>query len=253
MSVLENKELELNKLLDNVDHTVRILLPGSLGVCKFICSQEFQVEGGAEWQAPFNLGASADFMSNIINTVRQMPLGGILSGTVMGKSQTKLQSLFLTQVNYVSTTDPSFSLQLYDVARYKGYDVRSQFSKLLAGVYPRASTAMTVYAPYNYGYEGGTPFNTVDLQLGRWFWGRNMVLTQVTGSFSKEKVTGGLPLYCNIQVTMKPWRLPTADDMLEWLGQSTLKAALNSLEKQQSSIAGDLWDLSGEIKEMITS
>lgn len=78
---------------------------------------------------------------------------------------------------------------------------------------------MFLEAPLGYGLlsQGNTlvepkPGTTYTIQVGKWFRASELVISNISGiSFSKECVTGGLPLLLEATVSFRPYQLPSYD------------------------------------------
>ena len=58
---------------------------------------------------------------------------------------------------------------------------------------------------------------TFTIQVGKWFRARNLVINSISPiSFSPECVSGGMPLYLDLGVSFRPYKLPTYQDFKEY-------------------------------------
>lgn len=217
-------------------YRVKIVLPdmntgerteGKTKIIKGFLTQDISVVGQAEWGTPFaHSPASRGMVDELVSGLTVAY--NVVKGTM---AQRRLQSKLQTVVTWSSSETPVFSFPLLLLALNKDDDVRVAASDLLKGTFPIETSLITLKAPFGYSPAGmaksthkldkvGTmntdakAFDgTVAIFVGKWLQLFNMVIRQVTVTFSKEVIPSGFPLYARVELMVLPAMMWTADDV----------------------------------------
>lgn len=208
--------LYVAQLLDNPekysDHRVQIVHPmWGITVVGFMNSA-FNLNISPSWE--MNDGNFAG-LANRVGAEAQGLLGDEGSGT------TQLMSYASSIAHWQSTPRPSYPVDFTIVAYRSDIDVRKVYRDLAKCVLPEGSGAMTVKTPAGYRVSAGNtisdrkyvPDGTLDLRIGNWFYQRGLIMTSLSGTFSREVVPSGAPLYLECSLSLTPFRMIDAQDM----------------------------------------
>lgn len=175
------------------------------------------VAGAAQWEGkqPGHL-ESADEISRTAHSA--------LSLFGMAPSQMSMTSIASTRKHWLSSESPSIPINFLIVAYKDGMDVRQKVAALLKTVYPSGPAAsiagvdLFLSAPNNYKFTGlDSASGLISLKIGRWFQAKNLLMEDVSATFSKQVTQNGYPLYAEVSCTLTPWKLLTADEAIEMI------------------------------------
>lgn len=200
--------LTIDELISNKNAHVIIAGPG--GNFRAFTSQEFSVGGGADYSSPFenNLDQKAQTINAISAGIHSASGGSIDVPAVVLKSKAETKHI------WSNSRRPSFSINLIFV-RFRMSDpaVTTIVRDIVKSVYPRGGDGL-LQAPGGYNSTDGS--NTWTLSVGSYFRASKLVLTEASGSMSKEVVSDGTPLYAEVNVTFETYQLTTEDDFSQF-------------------------------------
>lgn len=148
----------------------------------------------------------------------------------------KIQTIFDTQQQYLMANIPSFSFSFYVIATDSNITPTDKVLRLYEAIYPTQQNDLTI--KYHWGYnsnplfeagnanlsdiETGNPNKgTVIATIGNWFRAINMVITDVSIEYSDTPGSDGKPLWAKPTITIKPRRLPFANEFKQMFNSST--------------------------------
>lgn len=174
-----------------------------------IVSSDLVVSGGNNFTSPMeDIGAvnqimtMANMASSVMSVLQKGQQGQLAS---LAKSQTNLF--------YSGSKKPSFRFEMVllttDSSKQRINDtiihlMQSVYPTFKAGSGQQLLVAPFGYQPYN--NKGGEALGTVGVKIGKWFYARGLVITDVQATLSKEVTYNGQPLFAKVEVTAEPYR-----------------------------------------------
>lgn len=201
----------IDEIQSNPNARVLIVFPDKSVVSSFI-KAEFAVGNTSEYEDPSTNSKSAlvDKLSNA-----GMKLTGV--GSEGGQVSWKQPST--TALNWTGSTNPELNLSLVFISTKSSDNVLNIAKKLHTLTYPSLGSSGLVYrAPLQYTPStkiGRQPTakGTVAIQIGKWFYAVGLVCLSFTPTYSKETIANGTPLYMECELTFRPFRQWTYEDI----------------------------------------
>lgn len=224
----ENIQFELDKLTNNPNYVVRIVLGvgaggKGLGTVKGYLRQEFAVGSTADYSSPFE-SSTMDNAQNIITSVAS----AVDMTTGSNLSSFRLSNILGSVAIWRSTKKPQFQISMVFVAIRPDDDVTKNIRLLMRAIYPSAK-GLLLEGPLGYAVpqvnikgatkgKGATPSlasakGTSVISIGKWFSAPGQLITNVNFSLSKEVTSAGRPLYATAEVSFEPWRILVQDEI----------------------------------------
>ena len=173
------------------------------GVLELLLADDISFSTGNTWQAPLE--------GSIINS-----LGGITTAINIGKqalnSSLELKSMRETILYYTGSDSLDFRFNCMLIANRSTDNLNTLLKPLLDLTNPdfdaSSSFNVTLKAPLNYAPSPDSAEGKIAIKIGRVFrTTRVYVLKSSTVTLSKARLPNGLPLYCSVQLDLKPFRL----------------------------------------------
>lgn len=212
--------IDLDQLMQNPNAKIIIQLPGSVGGTQVVgfTQENFSIAGAASFE-----GKQVGHFDQFDGALATASMGlNSLMGTEIGNFTTLSRPA--TNRRWTSSDPVQFPVNFMLVAYRKGMDIRQQAAALFRCVYPNGSVGeaagfdVAMKAPMGYTYEIDQAVNTISLKIGQWFEADELLMDDVMVEFSKEVIHNGTPLYANVSVTLSPWRMVYADDIVGYIG-----------------------------------
>jgi len=132
-----------------------------------------------------------------------------------------LTSYMSTVAHWQATPRPSYPIDFTVVSYKPSIDVRTVYRDLMKAVLPVPESGWMVTPPAGYkvsrletqGNAKYIPQGTLDLRIGNWFYQRGLIMTSLSGTFSREVVPNGSPLYLEVNLSLTPYRMVDLADM----------------------------------------
>jgi hypothetical protein len=219
-------QLFLSKLKSNPNYTTTFTLPGSMGIVTGFCEGGIAFQGTADWKPICDLGSIEDTAAAV-----QAAWAAFASQSNPDKSysQTSFKQVRGTEMRYSGSNCPAFQLKLI----LPSYDSSAKQTPmeavrlLMRSVYPEYGDVnmlgTQLQAPLGYGIrfsgqnqQADTPFNTVAVRKGKYFYMPHALIKSVSSTFSGEVMTDGMPLYTEVNIEFIPWRTPSYSEAMKW-------------------------------------
>lgn len=210
--------LAIDKLKNNAKSQITIVGPG-IAVTAFLIS-DFTLSGSNEFQSIFELTGQEDLQKKLLLTksvADKVGAGGLVP-------EIRIKSIEQTELTWMSSELPTYSLQLLFLSVRPGDDVRKDVKALLSAVYPvfKAELKTKVMFP-PLGYKVRDPngneavAGTLIISIGSWFRATKQVIRSASFTHSKEVVDDGTPLYATGELTFSPYRMISVGDVQGYL------------------------------------
>lgn len=220
-------QLFLSKMLSNPNYKTTITLPGNMGVVSGFCEGPFAFNGSADWKPIADLGQVEDQFAAAYAVFSAF---NRQAGNETSTGQLSFKQIRGTEMRYGGSGCPTFQVKLI-LPSYNANAKQSPLDSvklLMACVYPRyAGTSLAgdqLEAPlgydikFNSNQQNDAPINTVTVERGRFFKAHNMLVKQVSTTFSQECMEDGYPLYIEANIEFQPWRTPDYKTAMSWFG-----------------------------------
>lgn len=138
-------------------------------------------------------------------------------------SQIGPQPFFNTTDTWSGPEKPSFHIKTTFIAVKPSDDVTAKIRNLASAVFPTGALTGLMQAPLGYGpkISGDSVQNvslgvtgTLDLKIGTWFQARGLIMRSMSPKFSSQVISTGKPLYCEVNIELKPYRAISYDEFL---------------------------------------
>lgn len=162
---------------------------------------------------------------NAFESEAQNKVGDLLNkvAPVLGASQIRLLSFDQTTESWTGPHKPSFSIKTTFIATKPTDDMTEPVKALMQTVFPTKGVGSIIQAPMNYGPQlniGGKKNlalsiqGTVALKIGTWFQAFGLIVENVHPKFSSQVIANGKPLYVEVDIELKPYRVISYDEFL---------------------------------------
>lgn len=196
-----------------------------------IANAQIQIAGGGIKVDGFvssdiSIGGGNSF-NNPLESMAQQSLSETLQGlqSVASKfgytGNFTLRSLEQSVLTWTGADIPNFTLRVVFIAIREGDDVRKKALELYKTVYPTSKTAgaaTLIVPPLQYLPSGLNARGVFTVKVGKWFKAYNQVMQNVSFSFSKEVTSNGSPVYCEGEISFRPFRTVTSDTIRQYMG-----------------------------------
>ena len=195
-------------------------------VIKGYLSSMFTTDGANQWSELFNK-ASYDPANDLLAKLGY---------------QDVIMYINDTMARWTGSSIPTFDLSFTYVAAKAGDKPIDTLKPLYYAVYPiNASDSQGgIQYGYHMGYHpeisntsklnnnlstgAGIGTGTVILKIGKWFYAPNLLINSVKIDNSVELTPEGYPLYSTVSLSMRPIRLPTADEFIGYFSGSPVQS-----------------------------
>lgn len=203
--------LYLEQIIKDPNKQIRIALPTGDKVVG-ILAQDVTLTGGSEWNSPDDTQSS--MLGNASNGLNK---ASMLSNWLLGTSftQQRVVAPADTTATWMNAQRPTFNLDMVFLAINESDDVRLSVAKLMKAAYPtRSMGGFRLTAPGGYSAAvDGTAKNTCIVEIGNYFRAPDMIIVNVTTTFSKSILKSGIPVRADVNVVVSPYRTPDKDEV----------------------------------------
>ena len=218
-------QLDVESILANPNAQMLITVPGRATVRCFL--QE-------------GLGFSAgSYFGNAFESQAQNKLSDLYTkaapaaGALLDKfgisipSAARLQSFEQTTESWSGPQKPTFNMKTTFIAVKPTDDVTKSVKDIMAACFPiKNASSSIIQAPLNYGPNvriGNSPkdltitaLGTVNMKIGTWFQAFGLIIESASPKFSTQVIKNGKPLYCEMNITLKPYRAISYGEFLRY-------------------------------------
>lgn len=228
---MANAALDIEKLVyDNANATTHIVCDSpSLSVDGFVTS-ELRIALGNSYSSPLQNQAQ-DALAAAAEAGKAV-FAGFMTKYGWGEGDLPAwtpKSASQSVYTWAGADRPKFTLEMIFLALKGTDDVRKKPIQLLQGVVPSFETlqapgflagalsSTVIVPPLRYLPQGlAGARGSVQVNVGRWFLARKLLITHVDFTFSKETLPTGLPIYSRAAVTFEPYRILSFDEVQMW-------------------------------------
>lgn len=141
-------------------------------------------------------------------------IGAVTEKLGLGSVKNLVPKTFANTVeSWTGPTKPSFSIKTIFIAVRPGDDVTKDVKTIMAACFPTRQIGGTMGTPLNYGLKVSTAGDlnlsatgTVSMKIGTWFQAFGLVVESAHPKFSAQVIKSGKPLYCEMDITLKPFK-----------------------------------------------
>lgn len=190
-----------------IDEKFKIHITGSgIDFRAFLTEDTFSIAGSATYESKYEAMAD-NFIPDIAKSMAQAFMG------------IQLKTFESTVLEYIDSERPTFTVPVvlpsFDVVSEKKHYGYAR--DMLAALYPGGGSGglldrATVIPPNNYK-AFDRPNGRVVLFIGNWFKAENLVIVSANFNYSKEVTPRDYPLYITGEITLRPDRLTSSDDI----------------------------------------
>jgi len=215
-----NDSIDLDQLINGSENAkVRVRLPEGAGggVVSGFTQENFSIAGAASFE-----GKQVGHFDQFDGVAGAAAMVGNSLGADIGNFTSLSRPA--TNRRWTSSDPVQFPINFMLISYRDGMDIRKDAAKLFRCVYPAGSATdavgfdVAMMAPMGYKYSINEAQNTVTLQVGKWFEADGLLVDDVMVEFSREITQNGSPLYANVSLTLSPWRMVYADDIVGYIG-----------------------------------
>lgn len=176
-------------------------------------TSELTISGGAHYESLFDTGMQEE-MSKKVGLIREM-LGG-------GGGSVRLVTFAQTAKSYINSEHTQFQIDFVKVAINANDNPLGEVKQLLRLVYPRFQSGDMGFkgfmeSPTDYRYESsGKTQGTASIRYSTWFWGKDLIITNVSFTPSKAVTRTGTPLYVTGTIQFEPYRSLEQGELLQF-------------------------------------
>lgn len=214
-------QLDVESILANPNSQMIVSIPGIVSVVCFI-QEGFGFAAGNAYSNAFESQALAK-SSEIYN--KAAPAAGAILEKVGVNIPAQIgpQTFFNTTESWAGPQKPSFSVKTTFVAVKPTDDVTKQVRQIMRACFPTGDLTGIMKSPLDYGpnlqVNGVKNISlsiqgTVNLKIGTWFQAMGLILESAHPKFSAQVIKNGKPLYCEMEMSFKPYRAITYDEFL---------------------------------------
>lgn len=216
--------LDIDQLISNTNSKVIICLPSEgFSVTGFV-TEELSGSGQANYSDLFETGGAESLSKSLTQAGTLISALGIdkMFGKDMSFPQIQLVTTQQTVAMYTGSSKPSFTIPMVFVALKPEINQNPEIrvKQLLRATHPGQKEVgdtgiKFLKAPLGYfpSFKNGTARGTVSFSIGTWFRAMNMLITNVSYSFSKEITSLGFPLYAKVSIVFESYRILTAHEV----------------------------------------
>lgn len=214
-----------DSIINNEFLKVNLIMPSATGKSPTDASSKRSVLIGY-LENPFEVNSSAEWSDKLFGRDYASSVNNILGK--MG-NDTQMYTILDTTQQYISAKIPSFKISFYVIATNSKINPMEKVMDLYKAIYPEKVNDMSIkyhwgYTPNALGDYNGSlkdlqgknaTSGTVILTIGKWFRAINMIIDDVSIQYSDTLAPNGRPLWVKPTITLRPRRLPYANEFIQ--------------------------------------
>ena len=175
---------------------------------------------------PFSVEASAEWSDKLFGLDYAKDINALIAAA---GSNISVYTILDTTQQYIVAQNPSFTLSFYVIATNSNINPMKSVMRLYEAIYPEKANDATIryhwgYTPNALGDSNGNIQNlqgknpttgTVIVTIGKWFRAINMIIVDVKMEYSETLGPNGKPIWVKPSITVKPRRLPYANEFTQ--------------------------------------
>lgn len=206
-------QLDVDSIFNNPHAQILLSIPGR-GVVKCFLQEGLGFSAGSIFGNAFESEAQ-NKVSDLYS--KAAPAAGALLEKFGVKipAQARLQSFEQTTESWSGPQKPSFNIKTVFIATKPTDDVTKPVKDIMAACFPSRGTGSIIQAPLNYGPKVSvsgvqdvsiSAQGTCAMKVGTWFQAFGLVIENAHPKFSAQVISTGKPLYCEMEISLKPYR-----------------------------------------------
>lgn len=234
-----NSALDFYKITNNPNNAIKILLPqhqsakGNTIPATTIdgyLEEDFLTGGGNNWGTAFQDNPDTE---NVNQKVAQQNMGFLL------------KNLEDSRAIYGSSNPARFNLKFYVIALDSNENVVDKLKNLYYTVYPTTSGfdggSILLRPPLHYNGQDtgvlqffgiGKLQGTIKVSIGNWMYLDQLIVDNLSIIYSNVVTKKGHPLYAKVDIALRTYRVPTADEYVSLFQKPTIVAKPSQTKSQ---------------------